>query len=150
MIGAGAEILGAITVVATILYLAVQIRQSERTQRAQTHQQITSDRRQVLLSLMENDKVRDAIRKASRGEALTEDETAIAFWFTVINIRAYENEIYQHSLGMIDDSELANQTAMLELPQMQLELVAELSLNTYTPRVQEDIRRILAKREAGT
>jgi hypothetical protein len=43
-IGAIGEIVGAIAVLATLIYLAIQIRQNSAIQRAQTHQQLALER----------------------------------------------------------------------------------------------------------
>ena len=147
-IGAVGEIVSALAVLITLAYLSVQIKQNSRTQKAQTHQQLAHDRGQNLRSFLDNKELRDAVRKASSGQSVTEDERAILYWFTTIAVRNYENELYQHSQGMIDDSELEIQRGLLNLPHMQIEAVVALSGHVYTPEVQQELRSLIEKRKA--
>lgn len=149
-IGAIGEIVGAMAVLVTLIYLAVQIRQSSDTQRAQTHQQLAHERTHNLRMLIENKEIRDATAKAQFGKLLTVDEQRILYWFTVLNLRAYENELYQHSKGMIEDEELEVQRALLEFPYMQIEAVEAISLKTFTPKAQQVIRALAEKRKGTT
>jgi hypothetical protein len=105
-IGAIGEIVGAIAVLATLIYLAIQIRQNSAIQRAQTHQQLALERVNGVRLITTNKELRDAVGKARFGKPLTEDEQGILFWMTVMHLREYENELYQHSQGMIEDDEL--------------------------------------------
>ena len=75
--GAIGELVGAFAVLATLIYLSLQIKQSSKTQRAQTHQQMSSDRATNLRLIIENPELRTAIAKAAAGESLTEDEQTI-------------------------------------------------------------------------
>jgi len=147
--GAIGEIVNAIAVLATLLYLAIQIKQNSSTTRAQTHQQLASDRAYSLRMMVENQELRDTTKKATRGEGLTENEQGILFWFTTLNVRAYENELYQHSMGMIDSEELEVQRKLLGLPHMQIEAVA-MSLDTFTPAAQAEIRKLAEGRQRAT
>jgi hypothetical protein len=146
-IGAVGEIIGAMAVLATLIYLAIQIRQNSATQRAQTHQQLAHDRTSNLRMLIENKQIRDAISKAQFGKPLDVDEQRILYWFTVLNLRTYDNELYQHSKGMIEDDELEVQRTLLEFPYMQIEAVEAIALHTFTPRVQRVIRELAQKRK---
>ena len=147
-IGAEGEIVGALAVLITLVYLSVQIKQNSRTQKAQTHQQLAQDRGQTLRSFLDNKELRDAVRKASSGQSITEDESSMLYWFTTIVVRNYENELYQHSQGMIDDSELEIQRSLLNLPHMQIEAVVARSVHVYTPEVQQELRSLIEKRKA--
>jgi hypothetical protein len=148
--GAIGDFVGAIAVLVTLIYLSVQIKMSSMTQRAQTHQQMTSDRAQGLRMVIENKELRDAITKGSRGIELSEDEERILYWFKVVNIRVYENELYQHSIGMIDDEELEVQRSLLELPHMQIEEVVSRTLSVFTPRTQDELIVLAEKRRGAT
>jgi hypothetical protein len=149
-IGAMAELFGALAVLATLIYLSLQIKMSSMTQRAQTHQQMASDRTQGLLMVIENKELRDAITKGARGIELSENEDQILYWFTIVNIRAYENELYQHSKGMIDDEELEVQRSLLELPYMKIEAVVRGTLSVFTPRAQSELKVLVEKRKGAT
>ena len=149
-IGAIGEIISAIAVLGTLIYLAVQIRQSSDTQRAQTHQQLAHDRISNYRLMIENKEIRDAISKAQFGKPLTAEEQRLLYWLSMANIRAYENELYQHSKGMIEDEELELQRKVLEYPYIQIEAVEAVSLHTFTPKTQELIRILAEKRRIAS
>ena len=145
-IGAIGEIVGAIAVLATLIYLAIQIRQNSAIQRAQTHQQLALERVNGVRLITTNKELRDAVGKARFGKPLTEDEQGILFWMTVMHLREYENELYQHSQGMIEDDELEVQKTLLEFSHMQIEAVEKIALHSFTPKTQEVIRALARKK----
>ncbi len=149
-IGAIGEIVGALAVLATLIYLAVQIRQNSDMQRAQTHQQLAHERTLNLRMIIAIKELRDAMSKCYFGNPLTDDERGILFFSTAIYLRTYENELYQHSKGMIEDAELEVQRALLENPGMQIEDVEAIALHTYTPKVQQLIRELAQKKKGAT
>ena len=148
--GAIGEIVGAIAVLATLAYLAIQVRQSTEAQRAQTHQQSAHERARNVRMHIENKDIRDAIGSAHAGKSLSEDEQSILFWFSILQLRSYENELYQHSKGMIGDDELEVQRKLLELPAMQIETVEAIAMDSFTPRIQQEIRRLVERRKRAT
>lgn len=148
--GAIGEIVGAIAVLATLAYLAIQIRQSTEAQRAQTHQESANERAKNVRMHMENKDIRDALWKASTGKELSAEDQSILFWFSILQLRTYENELYQHSKGMIDDDQLEVQRKLLEMTAMQIETVEAISMDSFTPRMQHEIRRLVEKRKKAT
>ena len=149
-VGAIGEIVSAIAVLGTLIYLAMQIRQSSDTQRAQTHQQLAHDRIINYRLMIANKEIRDAVSKAQFGKPLTTDEQRLLYWLSMANLRAYENELYQHSKGMIEDEELELQRKVLEYPYIQIEAVEAVSLHTFTPKTQELIRKLAKKRRLAS
>ena len=147
-IGAVGEWVGALAVLITLVYLTIQIKQSAKTQKAQTHQQMTHDRAQNVREFLHNRELRDAVAKSTAGHEVDDNERNILYWFTTLQVRAFENDLYQHSQGMIDDHELAVQRSILELPHMQIEAVLAMSEHTYTTQVQEELRALKEKRKA--
>ena len=147
-IGAFGEWVGALAVLITLVYLTIQIKQSARTQKAQTHQQVTHDRAQIIREFLHNRELRDAVAKVAAGKGIDDNERNILYWFTTLQVRAFENDLYQHSQGMIDDHELEVQRNLLELPHMQIEAVLDISEHTYTPEVQHELRALREKRKA--
>ncbi len=142
------EFVGAIAVVITLVYLAIQIKQSSKIQKAQTHQQIAHFRGQSIAAFIENKELRDAVAKAWSGQSLTEDESAILYWFTIGSLRAYENDLYRHSQGVIDDREVEIMGKLLELPHMRLQAVLARGVQTFSPELQEELRSLIEKRES--
>ena len=56
-LGSIGELIGAIAVLATLIYLSVQVKMSSKTQRAQTHQQMAHDRAQTLRMMIDNEEL---------------------------------------------------------------------------------------------
>ena len=146
-VGAMGEIVGAIAVLSTLAYLAIQIRQSTEAQRAQTHQQSANERARNIRMHIENKDIRDALSKSQFGRPLSADEQTILFWHSILQLRTYENELYQHSMGMISDDELEVQRKLLELPAIQIETVEAIAMDSFTPRMQQEIRRLVERRK---
>jgi hypothetical protein len=97
-IGAVGEIVGASAVVATIVYLAFQIRDSKVATRALTYQSIYRDFRDNLLSMPESSR-----NKILSGESLSEEDHRALFTWRVVMFRGYENIWMQKELGTLDE-----------------------------------------------
>ena len=106
-VGAIAEAFGAIGVIATLGYLAVQIRQNSRLIKlSNTYQVLDASRQSFLASLAQTD-IPAVIAKASAGETLSEQERiAHQFWFNA-QMRNFENAYLQHQSGALDDKVLS-------------------------------------------
>ena len=98
LLGNYGEFVGAIAVVVTLGYLAVQIRHNMRTARASTYQQIYRDLESRLGSL--DLELRD---KLLLGADLSENESRQWSHWLLITMRAYENWWQQHRYGILDD-----------------------------------------------
>ena len=142
-IGAVSEGLGAIAVLLTLGYLSVQIRQNSHIQKTQAHAHMTSERQVQVRAILENEPLRTAVRKVINSQELTEDEEYLLYFNTVSAIRHFESELYQHSMGMIEDEELELQRNVLLLPQMRLKAVAAGSLHTYSESTQKEILKLI-------
>ena len=145
--GAIGELVGALAVVATLIYLSIQIRLSISTQRAQTQQQLADGRRELLRMMFEFPLLREAWMKTLRGEEVTTEDLQELFWFTMLQVRNYENELRQCELGMIDEDELRVQRQILLQPTIQIEEVAKFK-NSFTPRMQAELDKLIVDRKA--
>lgn len=103
--GAVAEMIGAIGVIATLGYLAVQVRQNTRAIRAQTYDSFVSQFRNW------NEPMRADERMAERFHELTEDVQSLspeeqrhAIHVLFDFARLAENLHYQYSEGMLSDA----------------------------------------------
>ena len=104
-IGAIAETLGAVGVIASLVYLAGQIRTSREQMRAATAQQF-----QAQVTSIAQEPVRDAelARLVRRGhenvDQLDEDELyRFALYISGI-LTEYDNAYYQHRVGLLDEA----------------------------------------------
>ena len=104
-LGAIGEFLGAIAVVATLVYLTTQIRQSTRSMASQAHAQVAAEMQQNLRAMSQDDALAIAFMKATRGEDLEPLEgTKLTFWFFAFG-RGWESHILQSKLGALEEVE---------------------------------------------
>jgi hypothetical protein len=104
-IGAAAETLGAIGVIVTLGYLAIQVRQNTKTLKAQIHESMTTGYLSIVEIGAANAKVLSAGVKASPEEfASFSDEEKTIFLATIYAIfKHYELMHMQHERGLIDN-----------------------------------------------
>ena len=103
-IGAVAELLGAIGVIASLIYLGVQLRRSTRATQAGSYQQFDDS---LQATLMEGVTVPALDRVARSGMAdfdqlNEEDAFRFNFWMGSL-IRRYDAAYYQYRSGMLDE-----------------------------------------------
>ncbi len=97
-LGSIAEVIAALAVIGSLLYLAAQVRHGIRTAKATAYQEVYRDLRETLMGI-EN----EPIPKLIRGERLTEDELELLPKMLVLRMRAYENWWVQHREGILGD-----------------------------------------------
>ncbi len=106
-IGAIAELLGAIGVIASLVYLATQIRhsreqmsQNTRALRASAYQGVLDQRDALMLPLVQSGEIADlAMRGLTGRESLSEvDWVRFNVWFVTV-MSNLENIHYQHRVG---------------------------------------------------
>ena len=100
-LGALGEFLGSIGVIATLVYLAVQIRSNTKATKAQALQEIHRDQREVFRFYREDFEV---VEKANAGEELSDKEGLFVWQHVLFQMRMYENQWYQSRLGVLDAS----------------------------------------------
>jgi hypothetical protein len=103
-IGAVAELLGAVGVIASLVYLALQIRQNTRSLHANTFQTVADSSIHRMMNLAQDDELAD---RFIRGMIDPSDlQGHVRFQFDLLmraNFKGYENYFYQHTKGMLDD-----------------------------------------------
>jgi len=110
-IGAIAELLGAVGVIASLVYLAGQIRhsreqmsQNTRALRAGTYQQYFQSLGDTTARGLDNPVREEAVRLGMRDYAGLSEEDAFRFdWWMTETARAYDNGFYQYRAGMLDE-----------------------------------------------
>ena len=103
-LGAIAEVIGAVGVVATLAYLAVQIRQNTRSVRASTYQDILLSSIETRRTIAQDEGL-SRMMDATRHPLGELDELAL---FRTRNVavailRTFENAHYQYTRGMIEE-----------------------------------------------
>ncbi len=107
-IGAIGEVLGALAVVATLGYLAVQIRQNTKAVRIQTYQAIMDSSNRLADSLASQN-VDDVYRKGRKDpQGCTPEEWAQFVLIAGQVVNLYEGLFLHHQSGAIDDDFFRN------------------------------------------
>ena len=78
-IGAISEVVGAIAVVLSLIYVATQIKQNTAASRSQSINQINSQYGALMSQVAMNGDLAQIYRKATDGEALDPDETCLLY-----------------------------------------------------------------------
>lgn len=105
-VGAIAEVAGAIAVIVTLGYLAVQIRDNTRAMRAQALSDVTGNLATEINLLAQGHDVLSVIMKTQADEDLTELERMILDAFLTQALMSRQNEFLQHQQGLLDDEVL--------------------------------------------
>jgi hypothetical protein len=103
-IGAIAELLGAVGVIASLIYLARQMGQNARATRAASYQQFEISLSERITSQVNVPGLaRIVLLGMSDLEQLNEEETRQFSAWHYANMRGYDNAYYQYRLGMFDE-----------------------------------------------
>ena len=103
LLGNFGEFLGAIAVVLTLVYLAIQVRQNTRALKASTFQSISSELGQNVQPLLQTpDLVPIAIKGMTEPDTLTADERLKLQMLYLAMFRRYESVYVQTELGSIN------------------------------------------------
>lgn len=104
-IGAIGEIVGAIAVVASLVYLATQIRQSTRVARSATRQAIAETAQQLGQDLLDDTGMAEIFVKHVSGEELSPVEELRLQARCYRDMRHWENIHYQMSEGLMSEEQ---------------------------------------------
>ena len=117
-IGAISEIVGAIAVVVTLAYLAIQVRDSTRIAKSAARQAIAEMSIHMGMDLVADKELTAVVLKDFKEEDVDEADRVRLFARNYIALRHYENIYYQFQSGMLENDEWAgfrrNLKAMLK------------------------------------
>ena len=98
-IGAVSDLIASLAVLASLIYLAIQVRHGIATSKATAYQEIYRD----LRASVQQGTSSEIIPKLFRGEKLTSAELSELPKILLLNMRAYENWWVQHRDGILSD-----------------------------------------------
>ena len=107
-----ASLASSVAVVVSLLFLGLQIRQSNRNQRS-LMQQGRSARNVELLSRLSDPRVSDVISRAGNGETLTDQDCFVLYSYMTSVFWSYEEDFFQFHLGMLDPKSWASDGTVL-------------------------------------
>jgi hypothetical protein len=103
LLGNYGEFFGAIAVVATLLYLARQIRQNTKATRVAARSHIVEATMAIRGRYIDNGILRAAMLKERRGEKLNEEESFLIYQNTAMALRNWEHQHYLYTNGALND-----------------------------------------------
>jgi len=111
LLGNLGEFIGAIVIVVTLIYLAMQVRQNTNALQAQSRQAVLSGAQAELFKLIENP---DISINMSKAESLTtEEQVKLGHWFgAVMRLREFSWQQYQN--GIIDDVQWSTELGIIQ------------------------------------
>jgi len=114
-----AEALGAVAVLASLVYLATQVRQNTQMIKSSIRQQLTATSQDVIFKGID---LADVVAKAAIGETLTAGEQIQLNQLHRAALRGLEDFAYQNRHGLLDPSEwtarLESARDLMSMPQM--------------------------------
>ena len=112
-VGAVAELLGGAATVATLAYLAIQIRQASAATRAHIRQSMADGQIHYVNSRAIDPFLRRVTQKAFSRQELDEDERYGLQMHLVAHLRLFENHFAQYALGTLDEEDWRTQRELL-------------------------------------
>ena len=94
-----AEIIGVTLVIASLIYVALQLRQNTEMMRAESRNAIQHSKQQELFLMLQNPDIWRGITK----QELDDESIRISLWLTA-SLRAREHEWFQFRHGVLDES----------------------------------------------
>ena len=106
-----------IAVVVSLVYLAIQIRQAQKTQRALMHQARTERVINAALTSMQTE-IADTVTKIVNNAELSPRELLQSYYYMRIQVAVVEDALWQYDAGFLDQESL--DTAVLNLQRVML------------------------------
>jgi hypothetical protein len=97
------DLIGGIAVVASLLYVAVQLRQNTRITRSAVRQSIAARASDLQLSVAQNNDILAAVAKLFQGKEMSPEESIRLHFFLGGLFRATEEAFLQHREGFLED-----------------------------------------------
>ena len=113
-VGALSELVGAVGVIITLVYLAIQIRQNTRAIRLDTGHDITEEYRDIFALMAENSGLSDLVHRAAADPASISGAEKVRYYALNSNfLRAVENGFIQWSENALDQRHWSGMKRML-------------------------------------
>lgn len=103
-IGTIAEVVGAIAVLITLIYLTVQLRQNTQAMKSATIDSLNSAMVSNIELFVTDSDLLDLMNKANRNETLSDSEEAKYYYLLLMLVRRFEGFYFQRTLGFVEAS----------------------------------------------
>ena len=104
--GSIAELVGAIAVIASLLYVGRQVRESSRATKGQTYDSISNRLNEAGAQTVNDPDLMDICLRATSGEPVSATELPRYTGFVHNLFRILESAYHQHELGLIEEDKL--------------------------------------------
>ena len=112
-VGAVAEIMGSLTVIGTIFYLAIQVGHAAAVAKATAQQSAAQMSIDTMVAALDSQILSSASRKATIGEELTPEEYSNYIRWVMVRMRVAENSLYQFRQGLLNLEAWRGQAAII-------------------------------------
>lgn len=112
-LGAFGELIGAAAVVATLIYLSVQLRQNTKTVRLSSAQAVTEELQNMFSLLASDQSLADIFVEAGKSGELSAASRVRYYTFNSNLLRVYENAFLQRQENVIDNAHWTGMTRMM-------------------------------------
>jgi hypothetical protein len=131
-----------IAVVISLIYLAVQVRHAQKTQRALMHQARTERLVNAAMASMHTD-IADVVTKMVHGGELTPREVLQTYYYMRVQVCVVEDALWQYDAGFLDKD--SRDTAILNLQRVLLFPAARAAWLMQRPQLPPAVRERLDK-----
>jgi hypothetical protein len=136
-----------IAVVVSLIYLALQVRHAQKTQRALMHQARTERVVNAALASMQTD-IAETVTKIVNGNELSPREMLQSYYYMRIQIAVVEDALWQYDAGFLDRESL--DTAVLNLQRVMLFPAVRAAWFMLRPQLAPAVRDRFDKLVAGS
>ncbi len=136
-----------IAVVVSLIYLALQVRHAQRTQRALMHQARTERVINAALTSMQTE-IADTVTKIVNSNELSSREMLQTYYYMRIQVAVVEDALWQYDAGFLDQESL--DTAVLNLQRVMLFPAVRAAWLMLRPQLAPVVRDRLDKLVAGS
>ena len=99
------EIVGVISIVVTLIFVAFEIRQNTYAVRSGVIQDVTAESMGVIRTMLEDDSLREAMRATDAGTASEAQQDRMSLFYAMM-LRLQQNRFLQIELGLVDKEQM--------------------------------------------
>lgn len=149
LLGNYGEFIGAIAVVATLIYLAIQVRQNALVTEAATSHSITRSRNELNLTLSANPELADLVLKGvADGSSLDPIERLRFTTYFTATFNTFEDIYIQHKTGFAREGQYdSNMSFVIDLlvQSESLQRWWQQNLGGWTPEFRDEVERMMRR-----
>ena len=139
------EIMSAIALVVSLIFLGLEVNQSNILAKASIRQSLNETDMDVFKMQMDKEVITKALYKIDKGLPLDEYEEYMVIEFQTYNFRDFDNSYYQYRLGLFDENSwLAYQRIINDLlNDKYVKIMLKREMNNFSQDFQDELRKLL-------